>query len=138
MCQQLNQSVWMSAPLSIIFPNPWRPNPRFFPLSVPGVGHGTKCNKTGEKMMDQTKIQTRASWISSYVLYQLIWSYVTARYKGKKQNYFFFILLWHQIGSKYKEIIKISTKFKKIRGNAAISNMPILFQFSSTGWWTFW
>lgn len=35
-------------------------------LSVPGVDHGTKCKRMGEIMTDQTRIQTKAHWISSH------------------------------------------------------------------------
>lgn len=39
-------------------------------LSVPGVGHSTKCNGMGEIMTNQNVIWTQIHWISSQVLYQ--------------------------------------------------------------------
>lgn len=48
---------------------PWRSPQALSPggvkLLVPGVDHGTKCNRMGEFMMDQTRIWTWFPWISS-------------------------------------------------------------------------
>lgn len=61
-------------------------NTRFFSLfgenlSVPGIGHDIKCNGTGEIMMNQTGIQTKAPWILKYN--RAVWSQETGL-KGKK------------------------------------------------------